>query len=715
MAKGITKELVASLTRGIDKFSSYVDKLATGAYSFTSFQKNVDSFSKSVDRLNNFSKSFDQNLKNNITELKKVKLDVDASKLKIPQLESKKSSVGTEDSASKAFRDAQAMFAASIVTSNQNLKGLNTILVKLHTSLNNIIQAYNKLGVTTVVPQPTTVPKPPSVPPPIPPPKIPPSPQSPEGPSPQNQPQIPTAERESYFKSNIAFTMVQSFIAGITQLKDQTEELRRTLLGYGTDTEKFSRFLGGSIDGLRGSTLENLKNAASLYSDGFRGNNRGLLQVANRLDATNQSNQFLLKEFPNLALSLRMSSDEMNSFAVKIDNAAVAYGVSTQKVVEGLSKIKILDDAINLGEYGQQFARNITAMNTQFAGMDKQIEKFVNSLFENEQEVIAMGGGQLLSQLEKAANPEQFKDALAGLGELMASRGEMFADQAMAAGEGGRSMFQTMKEMRGVFGDVAFEGMKFNDALKGLTHPAEATADANKEFYDSLQTATKEFLNNFVPAMTMVVRAITGLANGFNSFINFFGKGGPIILTFLTLAAVVRGIVAVIGKAVLALQSLAAAARAAATSQAASSAGGAVAGMAGARLAGAGLGRLVLGALGGPLGWIGTALTVGIPLIGSLMASSNSTKEKTLEEVREQRRIQKQALDEQLKQAGEKKREDSMSFSREIFSSINKDLMFAVTNMRLDTMAHLENVTKQTELLGTLVRQGQEPKMKGPK
>lgn len=704
MAKGLNKELIGKLTEGISSFSKAVDKMVEGTYSIKSFQSSITTLDTSLNKLKTLDE-FNTNLKTNIENLSKINLTIDTSQLSKGITEPKSEITGGNTDALLGVVDQPKIpetqtnadylnnFSVNIVKISKLTEDLIKPLQNLTNSLNSSVTQINNSQKDSAKVTKTSDGG-----------ASPPRDENRGTESGGEAPPPRSGGGLGFLGSNIVFTAIQTFTGAVGALRQQTEDTRRSLLGYGTDTQKFSNFLGTQLEGLRGGTLENLKNAASLYADGFRGNNRGLLQVASRLDLTNQSTEFLLKEFPVLAMSLRMSSDEMNSFAKKVDDAAVSYGVSTEKVVAGLSKIKILEDAANIGAYGKQFAENISFMNAKFAGIGPQIEKFVNSLFENEQQIVGLGGGDLLRKLEKAASPQEFENTIKDLASLMGKSGEMFASQAMAAGEGGRSMFKTIQEMKGVFGDVAFDGLKLRDAFSNFKNPIDATAAANKNYADSLLAAQKELANFFIPAMTMVIRAVTLVAGAFNSVIKYMGGFGAGLITFFSMVAVMIGIRYAILKAIGSLQSLAqASAQAAAATRAraaADAAGGASKGAAG--LMG-GLFGLAKGALGATP-W-GLALTVGVPLITTLLGSIGSSSDKTSKESERQREIQRNLLETQKAQQ-EKNKEKATSSYRDVYSMINSDLAFAVTNMRLDSMIALENSNKQINLLETIAKNG---------
>lgn len=709
MAKGLTKETAEALTKGISAFSAAVDKMAENTHPLKTFQTSVASLEKTLGNLKPLDE-FNTNLKTNIENLSKIKLKVDTEGLLKGLLNGNQQKEGSTDAAiPKELEDAaNSQQSTATPVNNDLITRITDNLKKVHIEIYRSIKAFKDLALS-INPLKDSLNKikepiaPTNQPPVVPPRDATPEQTGGDGGGERGRGRGSAARS---FVLNIAgFNVFSQLISSITALFSEAENLRKSLLGFGTDTEKFTRYLGSQVEGLRGSSLENLKNAASLYSDGFRGNNKGLLQVANRLELTNQSNEFLLKEFPNLAMSLRMSSDEMNNFAKKVDDAAFSYGVSTEKVVAGLSKIKILEDAVNLGQYGKQFAENISMMNAKFAGSAPMIEKFINSLFQNEKEVIAMGGGALLKQLEKAATPEEFEITIKKLSSLLGSYGEQFATQAIAAGDGGRSMFTVIKEMRGIFGEVAFDGLKLRDALKGQVNPAESAAAANKQFYDSLNTAMKELVTAFVPAMTFATRVVTVLIKAFGGIINFFG--GPFVITMAAVTVGITKLTAVLLKGIAALPGLFTRLTTALTTTIAQirGAGAAAAGGAAAGGAAATLGRL--GAfLGGP--W-GMAISIGLSLVTGLLSnlSSSSAKtsehtEKIREEARQQRKLQQEMAEAQKLE--EQKKRDPKNAYQDVFRMINADLAFAVTNMRLDSVIALENSNRQVNLLETIAK-----------
>lgn len=307
-------------------------------------------------------------------------------------------------------------------------------------------------------------------------------------------------------------------IYSLNSIRENIDDLDSTLRGFNTDTEKFTSFLGDSLDGLRGYTIENLQNAASLYSDGFRGNNAGLLQVANRLQLTNQNFQSLLKQIPSLALTLRMTSNEMNDFARSVDNTAKKYGVSTEDLINQLKKVEILNIAGSF-DAGKQFAKNLTELTAKFGFAKEPIADFINAVYKDYDTVVALGGANLVRKLETASNPEQFRNAVTKLADLMAKGANTFVGQAETAGQGGLSLFKTLQESSEVFGKVAFEGLRVSDSMKNFPS-TDKIAEQNQKYAESLNALVKEFKSAFIPIFTKFLHIIRDLVKPLTDFLN---------------------------------------------------------------------------------------------------------------------------------------------------------------------------------------------------
>lgn len=458
------------------------------------------------------------------------------------------------------------------------------------------------------------------------------------------------------FKGTFITALYGQLVYSLNEIRENIDDLDSTLRGFGTDTEKFSAFLGTSIEGLRGYTIENLQNAASLYSDGFRGNNRGLLQVANRLQLTNQNFQGLLKQIPSLALSLRMSSNEMNDFAKSIDNTAVKYGVSTDGLIEQLKKVEILNIAGSF-DAGKQFAKNLTELTAKFGFAKEPIADFINAVYKDYDTVVALGGANLVKKLETASNPEQFRNALIELSDLMKKGAQTFVGQAMTAGQGGLSLFKTLQEFQSVFGSVAFEGQKFSDSIRNFPS-TDKIAQENLKYAESLNALVKEFKTAFIPIFTKLLHVIRDLVKPLTDFLN---------TPFGTLTIAIAASIKIIHSLSGAIIALKASIIKAAALQGATSTAGALESLG--YLAGRGVGWLKAN----PVLAIGAAIGTAF-LSYKFFQSTEENTARTADGVEEMVDVIK---DER----------DPTSEYRSIFGEMNRDLMFLVSNITNKTEA----------------------------
>jgi len=79
----------------------------------------------------------------------------------------------------------------------------------------------------------------------------------------------------------------------LASMPAQIDSLKQNLLGLGTSLENFDIQFSTQVDNLIGDRFKNLENAATLFSQGFRGNNKGLLLVASKMDLTGQKTSLL--------------------------------------------------------------------------------------------------------------------------------------------------------------------------------------------------------------------------------------------------------------------------------------------------------------------------------------------------------------------------------------------------------------------------------------
>lgn len=495
---------------------------------------------------------------------------------------------------------------------------------------------------------------------------------------------------------------VYSLVGSITQLKNELDDIKVSLLGFNTDITKFQSFLGTSIEGLRGSTLENLKNATILYSEGFRGNNKGLLTVASRLSLTNQSTEKLLREFPQLSMTLGLSTQEMNKFAVKLDNNAKQYGISIDKLIDSLQSLKIVEDiGIFMDALGGNFKDAFAELTAQYPAQAKAIGDFLNKLYSSQEAyamIVAKGGQKFITQLESATTGADLTTAMMGLARISRETGIDFTNQARAV-QGSISGFRVLNDLNEAYGDgIIGLGAKVDKSMLGQKTAVDATAKANQEFTKSLTAAMKEFQSLFVPIMSKFLTVLTDVM----SFLNSFGQvtiGVIVIGAMVNLSKTIISVIVGLHRLGAALNNEATQATARAVRGAAASVAGGVAGAAApaaaAVAAGAaaraatgaaagavarGLGVRLLGFLGGP--W-GIAITTILSILTMWWGNSKDSSQEAIKNSRKQTDLQEKSLELNRVKTSPQEQPD---IYESVYKSMNRDLMYTVTSMRLDAM-----------------------------
>jgi hypothetical protein len=442
----------------------------------------------------------------------------------------------------------------------------------------------------------------------------------------------------------------------IKSLIEPLDSLQRTLLGFGTDVGKFQQFLGDSINGLKGDSIQNLRNAAELYGKGFRENNRQLLIVANRMDLTNQNSKVLLTEIPRLAIAFRLGSDSMNDLGFTINQSAEKYGVSTEKLIEQLAKSKAAETAGQLG-FGAEFGKNLTALQAKFPQAADKLREFTDAITSGGKEyqmLIAAGAGDMIREFEQAAmgsDPQAFEDATMKLLEAMSNMDGQFVNMAEQIGNGGQSMIFTFNKIKEDFGTG---GVVATDALRAIGNSKKSvdqSAEQNKRYEDSLKAAVSALKTSFLPVVIQLVEILKP----------FFG-----ILKFIVSIPLVTW-----GLAFIALRGVLVSAAAAVTAftRSLQTSGG--------RQGGGGF----VGMMGGP--W-GIALTAGVALAGLALAKSEDYLKSTSESTSKQLNAQKET-NSILNNKGQEESKRTARMQESIYKQINRDLMFAVMSLKTDS------------------------------
>jgi len=296
-------------------------------------------------------------------------------------------------------------------------------------------------------------------------------------------------------------TLMNKLNASVTDIPQQFESLQQQLLGLGTSIPNFESTFASELDGLIGDDLQNISNAANLMSQGLRGNFKGLLQVAAKMDLTGQKSGLLTNEFIRFSIAMQSNGAQMNNMALALQRNAETYNVKTEDLIKVIGSIKNMDVMGALG-FGPQFTSNLTSLAAEFKIGQDQITGLINSLTTPETfaKIAAVDPtlAGLVSQLEQATGPEQFKSAFK---EIVMKLGS-FA-QSLGAQAGGAGLPSTIvgSQLFAMFGPALLQASQMLQILTGDLTEQQKAVQRELDITNSFNAVVLELKNQFTPLL----------------------------------------------------------------------------------------------------------------------------------------------------------------------------------------------------------------------
>lgn len=473
------------------------------------------------------------------------------------------------------------------------------------------------------------------------------------------------------------------------------DELEKVLLMNGTTLAKFNKDLGTDFKNLNGSTLTNLKNAANLYSLGFRENNKSLLKVANIFDMTGQDTRGLLSVLPNLAFNLKLTSQEVNDLAITTLATGEKYGVATDKLIDTITKLPVFETAAQASL--QKFGTNLVDVVARMGALGPQVGSIVNALLTTEEGLrlsIVAGAGDLRKQLEKAANPEEFFRILMEIFRKVDAFAGPIKDQMKALGESQVGAIMGTKLLEQTYGPLTMKMLGMGDSLDSFTLKMRESA-GKVDYTATLFTAVAELGSEFLPlyegslvVLVEITRYITALVQSFKAVANNMFQVGGFFDT------IYEGAIKPIGTAFVMVYDML---------------------MSGARA----IGSFVDSIIGMLPEWaqftvkgfgvgFGAALATANPLLAlggaSFLLSQDATQRKIANDTKRTADAAERHADLAEKEDRRASAPTTGSPGLTTMQMINRELMYAVTAMRIDERTSQQTANEQTNLLKMLVR-----------
>ncbi len=500
----------------------------------------------------------------------------------------------------------------------------------------------------------------------------------------------------NYFKFGLAQSVIGKIYTTLTSIFGELLNLQKSLLAFGTNTEKFTAFLGDSIKGLDGSTLKNLRNAATLYGMGFRENNRRLLEVASIFDRTGQDTKLLLEAQPELAFNLRMNSAQVADLAVKTLATGEKYGMASDKLIKVVSQLPVFKTA-GLTEFGPQLATAFKDIVARLGPAGESVAQFANTFLVSQEgmaQAAAAGVLQLRGQFEKAVALGDREKAFSIIREaaekISAFTKNTFIKNSEAM-QGSIGQLASLGMMGDLIGEVGNQAVKSADAFKNYDLALKNKADKETNYSMSLETAILELTNVVVPPLIVIVQGLTYVLDIVGKAVN--SGFGIALIALYGFSKIMQMTPRFLNNLHDSTHRTAAALRY--FESALRSTNPSLTGMQRFGRAGAGL----LGILGGPIGIGLTALAVGIPLLAGLF-------QKNTDDTRRMADAQQRATELAEEEARARSRNEQLFANNaysSFFESVNRDMMFAVTNLRVGEQQAVAAATQTNDHLRYLV------------
>jgi len=498
-------------------------------------------------------------------------------------------------------------------------------------------------------------------------------------------------------KNVLTYSGLYRIQAGIFGLIGEVSQLQKTLLSYRTDISKANNFLGDSIKGLDGSTLKNLKNAVTLYGMGFRDNNKQLLKLANIMDMTGQDTASFMEALPDVAFNLRLNSDGLGNLQIATLATGEKYGVATDKLIKTISQLPVFKTA-GLTDFGPQLSKAFAEITARLGPAGESVARFASEFLTDQKNIgvlAAAGALELRSQAEKAAAAGDKAGFVKYIGEA-ADRVSRFTNTLVVnnakAMEGTFGQIGAIEMLQPIVGTFGADAVKASTAIQNFDLTTKKSAETNFNYSESLSVAIDKLTTQFLPVIVTIVESLTYVIDVGGKMLN-----NKFVLVVGALALLIKGI----GPAITAVGTFAqgvlhGARRISLAIRQMEMANAGV----GARST-KGAAGLALGALGGPFGIALGVLSLAIPAIMAVGEKNEENIRKTAEAAQRQ----KELLEEEAKSRQDQTKQQESIYSS-VFRSINRDLMFAVTNMRLDAATSQQNAKEQLDLLKLIANNG---------
>lgn len=323
--------------------------------------------------------------------------------------------------------------------------------------------------------------------------------------------------------AKMGLSVLSQVSQGINSLPQKIIDLEQSLYGLGTDLDGFTSTMGSVVDGIVGSTTQNLKNAATLYSLGFRDNNKSLLQLAAKMDLTGQNTGALFNELTRTSIVLGLTTNQLSILAKTVDDSSTKYGVKSDELIQTLSKVQNQNVMATAG-FGATFMNNLTPLLGEFTKNRTEIINLINALTKSETLMKlapvdpAIVG--LARQLEQATSSKELKAVLIEITARLSSFAQTMTSQVGGAGQiGNMPITALLGDIFSMIGQPIADSTQLFKALTGQLTEQDLALKQQTDLQNSFRASLEQLVNAAMPIAKIFIDLAT-------FFFNFLGPTG---------------------------------------------------------------------------------------------------------------------------------------------------------------------------------------------
>ena len=347
---------------------------------------------------------------------------------------------------------------------------------------------------------------------------------------------------------------VGSFFSAIKAQAQEFISISDQLLSVGFSIDQFrssyaenNSNLVGSNDELNqrmvtiaGSLQDAAKNTQSLVEAGIDPLSLDILNLAGTMGTLGQDVGKLMKVNQALFTQGGLNSDDLNSLAATLDRARVEQSVSTEKLIESMSKLESAFPQLNVAGITKEANELTIALAAQLgAGAKEQAGELVALLTTVEGSIMAqqLGIGDITKKLASGADPETVaSDLISAIGPAAGRILTMGGDAAQAGAAGTAAVLETFGQVGTSLVNIfqAREKAGEGGEIDQIESFLESFGNLQKEIMKPIEEAgamLAEKFSQYVPAILEMIQTYSpSIKNGIMTVVNGILQVGKILL-----------------------------------------------------------------------------------------------------------------------------------------------------------------------------------------